>query len=162
MHSKHRHRAARSAMHAALGGVLALTAAAAYAAAEVPPAQKVGTVEYRVGGIGATEAEAMRRLSSDYPLSLTFIEHAPDGRDLYTADVGVRVMDSDGNTRLDTHAQGPLLLADLPDGHYTVEATLGSDTRRRDVNIRDGKAERVVFTWPLQQADAREVSDFNL
>lgn len=151
MHKIQCHRAARRALHAALAGVLALAATSVYA--EAPPEQTAGSIEYRVGGIGADEAEAMRRLSSDYPLTLTFVERSADGRDMYTADVGVSITDSSGAPQLTTQAQGPMLLADLPDGSYTVEATLGGETKTQQVAIADGKPQRVVFVWTEQASE---------
>ena len=150
MHRNHRKRAARTAMHAALAGVFSLAATTPYAASEVPPEQAVGSVEYRVGGIGADEAEAMRRLSSDYPLTLTFVERSADGRDMFTANVDVTIADRSGNAALDIQADGPMLVAELPDGRYTIEATLGGQTRTEQVEVAGGQNERIVFVWPEQ------------
>lgn len=148
MHRNHRKRAARTALYAALTGAFSVATAGAYADALTPPEQTVGSVEYRVGGIGADEAEAMRRLSSEYPLTLTFVERSADGRDMYTANVDVTIADHSGDAALDIQAPGPLLLADLPDGRYTVEATLDGDTKTQQVEVAAGQTERVVFVWP--------------
>lgn len=150
MYRIYRKRAARTAMHAALVGVFSLAAAGAHAASEAPPEQTAGTIEYRVGGIGADEAEAMRRLSADYPLVLTFVERSADGRDMYTADVDVTIANSNGDAALDIQAPGPMLLADLPDGRYTVEATLAGETKSQQVQVAGGSTERIVFVWPEQ------------
>ncbi|MEC9365312.1 MAG: carboxypeptidase regulatory-like domain-containing protein [Pseudomonadota bacterium] len=158
MNRIHRTRAAHTALSAALAGVFSFAAAGALAATDAPPEQRAGSIEYRVGGIGAAEAETMRRLSSEYPLTLTFVERAPDGRNMYTAGVGVTITDSSGNAQLETKAQGPLLMAELPDGRYTVSATLGGDTKTREVKVSNGQPERVVFVWPQQSPDPRQLS----
>ena len=153
MHSKPPQRAARSAMHAALAGVFCLSAAVTHAqsTAQVPAEQSAGEVQFRVGGIGETEADAMRSISTEYPLALTFVERSSDGRDMFTADVDVSIVDSNGSAQLDTVAGGPILLADLPDGRYTVSATLDGDTKTQQVTVSEGATQRVVFVWPEQQ-----------
>jgi hypothetical protein len=126
---------------------LALTALAVHA--ELPPERSEGGVIYRVGGIGANEAMAMRAVRDDYALALTFVERG-DGRDMYTGGVQVRIVDAEGKVRLATESPGPMLLARLPHGRYTVEATLGDDTQSRDVEIVEGAPQRLVMAWAAQ------------
>lgn len=126
---------------------LALTALAVHA--ELPPEKTEEGVTYRVGGIGANEAKAMRAVRDDYPLALTFVERG-DGRDMYTGGVRVRIVDAEGSVRLATESPGPMLLARLPQGRYTVEATLGDDTQAREVEIADGSPQRLVMAWTAQ------------
>ncbi|MDD3763657.1 MAG: T9SS type A sorting domain-containing protein [Nevskiales bacterium] len=135
---------------------IALTAAivaglgplAVCAAQELPPAQYSGTVEFRVGGFGETEADAMKAATPRYPLALNFVERGSDGRSMYTSDVGVRITDTVGTTRLDTVANGPIMLIKLPAGTYTITATLEGRSKTQKVNIGQSGHERIVFSWP--------------
>ncbi len=157
-------RAARAVTRTALAGILALGASAVYAASTsqgpvpAPAQQTSGDVNYRVGGVGSDEAKTMRQLASDYPLALTFVERAGDGRDMFTADVDVRIADSSGATQLETQAEGPLMLVELPDGTYTVTASLAGESKSQKVSIRDGQPSRVVFVWPERHSEAQQVS----
>lgn len=113
---------------------------------QLPLEQKQGNVTYLSGGIGQDEAAAMRREESKFPLMLEFVKQAKP-RAQYLAGVEVTIKDRQGNTVLKAIADGPLLLADLPDGAYTVTAYDNGQTKRRDIVIASSKPERVVFEW---------------
>jgi len=57
----------------------------------------------------------------------------------------VTIKDPQGKTDLHTLADGPMLLAKLPDGKYKVSAELDGKTRTRDVVIAKHKLEHIVF-----------------
>lgn len=139
----------------ALAGVLlggAATAAADLASAPVPPEQNYGAVNYRVGGVGLDEAQAMREISPNYPLTLTFAERAPDGRGMFTAGVAVQIVDAQGTVRLATVAEGPMMLVDLPSGEYTVTAGLDGQNKAQELSLREGEKSKLVFVWPEKNA----------
>ena len=100
---------------AALATLPALSASADEPSSRVPVQLTQGQVTYMSGGIGSDEAQAMRGEESRFPLSLEFIRHA-DPRDQYLAGVFVEIKDAQGNTALNAIADGPILLATLPDG----------------------------------------------
>lgn len=112
----------------------------------LPPEENYGAVTYRTGGIGESEAKAMQQAESQYPLSLEFVEHARP-RDEFLANVDVTIRDPAGTTTLRTVADGPFLLADLPDGRYTVIASEDGLQKVRHVTIASGKTEHVVIEW---------------
>ncbi|HTP48072.1 MAG TPA: carboxypeptidase-like regulatory domain-containing protein [Casimicrobiaceae bacterium] len=112
----------------------------------LPPEETHGVVTYRTGGVGGTEAAAMRRAEASYPLSLEFVQRAhPKNEFLAYADV--TITDHAGNTLLKTFSDGPFMLAKLPDGRYIVKATENGKTETRQVTIAAGKPEHLVFTW---------------
>jgi hypothetical protein len=115
----------------------------------LPPAQTQGAVTYVSGGIGQEEAQAFERAATQYPLDLEFaIKHAP--RAAYTAHVHVVVTDAQGTRVLDTHSDGPFLLAKLPAGRYTVTAERHQQTLTRTVHVvNNHKPTHVLFLWTV-------------
>jgi hypothetical protein len=112
----------------------------------LPPEHVQGTVVYRSGGIGHDEAAAMRKAEAQYPLSIEFIKHAKP-TDEHLANVSVTIKDEKGTTELSTISDGPILLAKLPPGKYTIAATDRGLTKMHDVVIAAKKPERVIFDW---------------
>ena len=112
----------------------------------LPAEQKQGDVTYLMGGIGKEEASAMRKEESHFPLTLEFLKQGKPHAE-YLTGVGVTIKDHEGKTVLNTVADGPLLLAKLPDGRYSILATNGGMTKDRAVVVAARKPERVVFEW---------------
>ncbi|HUH93348.1 MAG TPA: carboxypeptidase-like regulatory domain-containing protein [Casimicrobiaceae bacterium] len=138
----------RLALTAALVAANALTGAAlAMPIRNLPPAETQGAVTYRTGGIGQSEAAAMRQAEPKYPLSLEFAERAGP-KNWFLANVEVTIKDQHGNTELRTFSDGPFLLARLPNGDYTVTATDNGRSETRHVTIAAGKSEHLMFMWP--------------
>jgi hypothetical protein len=103
-------------------------------------------VDYREGGIGEDEAQAMLQKSSEYPLMLTFAEYL-NGKHAYTADVQVRIADQSGDPVLQTKSDGPLMLVDLPQGEYEITATYEGETKEQRVQVQPQESKNVVFEW---------------
>jgi len=98
------------------------------------------------GGIGKTEAEAIRRMAPNWPLQVTFSERH-QGRDEFVAGVKLRVTGKDGRTVVDVHDGGPLLLLKLPDGHYTIRAEYDGHVETQRVDVAAGRHDAVAFLW---------------
>lgn len=127
-----------------------LLAAAATQAAPMPPLHHEGDVAWTSGGIGRDESRALQHAAGQWPLTLEFA--VQDGRHAdFVADVHVHVRDAEGRTVLRATADGPLLLARLAPGRYTVDARFGEREIQRAVLIEPGAHVRQVFEWP--QAD---------
>jgi len=130
---------------AASGLTLALNAIGA-PASHLPMTHKEGEVTYLTGGIGKTEADAVKRAARRYPLELEFVKKATP-RNEYLADVTVHIKDAHDKTVLDVKADGPFLLASMPAGKYTVSAERNGKTEQRKVEIAAKDHRRVVFEW---------------
>jgi hypothetical protein len=126
--------------------VVASGIASAMPIQNLPPEETQGAVTYRTGGIGHEEATAMRRAEASYPLSLEFAARA-EPRAWFLANVEVTIKDHRGDAMLKTYSDGPILLAKLPDGRYTVTATDDGKSETRQVSVAAGKPEKLVFVW---------------
>ena len=112
----------------------------------LPPEATQGAVTYRTGGVGESEAMAMRHAEAKYPLSLEFVQRAYP-KDEYLAYADVTIKDHAGNTMLKAMSDGPYLLAKLPNGHYTVMATENGKTETRHIVVAAHKPDHLVFVW---------------
>jgi len=129
-----------------LGATPVISATMSSTTGKLPPELTQGGITYMSGGIGHDEAAAMRKEEREFPLSLEFVKRAKPA-DEYLAGVDVTIKDPQGKTDLHALADGPILLARLPDGKYKVSAELDGKTRTRDVVIAQHKPEHVVFEW---------------
>lgn len=133
----------KSACLAALLAAFALSAGAD----PLPAEQRQGAVAFRSGGIGEDEAAAMLAAARDYPLALEFVARSGEDRGGWLADVDVAIRDGRGNEVLHTRANGPVLLARLPAGRYTVTAQNGEAQRTQRVDVPAHGTRRVVLGW---------------
>jgi hypothetical protein len=114
----------------------------------LPPEQTRGQVTFMSGGVGTDQQEAMKQAAAGYPLELQFIETL-EGRNVFTAGVEVTIKDRVGNVVLDVRSDGPLMLARLPQGSYTVSVDNVGRVETRDVVIERGRHSKVVFDWKV-------------
>ena len=130
---------------------MAMFAPPVASAASAPQVQSNGGVDYVSGGIGKDEADALRRQSVDYPLTLEFASsqgRTASGDAAYVADVDVSITDAGGRQVLATRSGGPLLLVRLPPGEYTVVAEWNGVRKEHPVDIPQGGGRRhVVLMW---------------
>jgi hypothetical protein len=130
---------------AASGLAFAVNAAGAPLSA-LPATQKQGEISYLSGGIGQTEANAIKRVAKRYPLELEFVRKAKP-KDEYLADVKVNIKDAHDKVVLDTTADGPFLLAQMPAGKYTISADRDGKVEHRRIEIAAKEHQRLVFAW---------------
>ncbi|HUR89412.1 MAG TPA: carboxypeptidase-like regulatory domain-containing protein [Ramlibacter sp.] len=123
-------------------------ATAAYA---LPDIKIAGNVEYMTGGIGSEESSQMQAQARRWPLALEFATRAGDQAH-WLANIDVTVIDHRGTTVLQATSDGPLLLARLRPGNYTVRASADGKVLQRKVHIAPGESARSVFVWPQQTA----------
>jgi hypothetical protein len=127
---------------------LAIAAAAtACGAMALPEVRIAGNTEYMTGGIGEEESTEMLSAARRWPLALEFAVKAGDQAQ-WMANVDVTVTDHRGATVLQATSEGPLLLARLAPGNYTVRASASGKTLQRKVHIAPGESARAVFVWP--------------
>jgi hypothetical protein len=131
-----------------LGVVVISFAAAAHADEGTLPAERSqGSVTYLSGGIGKDESDAMKQAASRYSLAIEMASPAGP-RAEYVADVKIDIRDQRGATVLNTISDGPILLANLPPGRYTVNATKNGTSQHRDIVVGSGARPRVMFSFP--------------
>ncbi|MBA4143742.1 MAG: hypothetical protein H0X43_12265 [Nitrosospira sp.] len=114
----------------------------------LPPVQTQGQTEFLTGGVGLDESEAILREGNSWPLMLELAQ-AGSQRGVYIADVQVTIKDGSGNTVLDVNAEGPYLLVKLPPGKYSLEAMYESIKLNRNLNLQEGRNQRMTLLWPV-------------
>jgi len=112
----------------------------------LPAAQKAGEVTYIIGGIGQTEADAIKHAAKYYPLELEFLLKAKPKAE-YLSNVQVRIKDAHDRMVLNVNADGPYLLAKMPAGKYTISAERNGKVEHRQIEISATDHRRVVFEW---------------
>jgi hypothetical protein len=104
---------------------------------------QTGAVGYLAGGVGADEMERMKAREGEFNLKLVFT--LVEGN--YVSDVAVVIKDKAGNPALVLFSPGPLVLAKLLPGAYSIEATYGNNTQTRRVDVSDRLRTEYV-RWP--------------
>lgn len=107
------------------------------------------------GGVGFEERAAIEQKAADYNLKLTF---ARKGSGAYLFGIKVVVRNKQGAVLVDTTTSGPLLLAKLPDGDYTVSATERDITLTQNIAIKGGARRDWVFRFDLPQGAEPELT----
>jgi len=116
----------------------------------LPPAQTQNGITYITGGVGQPESTAMKAAAGRYDVMLTFAERSG----AFLADVPVNIMDRRGNTVLNI-VSGPILLADLPSGKYTVRAEVNGVPMVKTIDVASRRHRDVAYTWPNGIDDSR-------
>lgn len=111
--------------------------------AKLPVAQTVNGITFVTGGIGKTEANAMKAAAKHYDTLLIFADRGGH----YLADVKVKIKDMKGNTVLDI-VSDPIFLANLPSDRYTVHADARGYTLVKTINLTSKRPAQYVYHWP--------------
>lgn len=132
----------------ALGAVLA---AALFCVSYVHANDRLGAliqahVEYVNGGIGQEEADELRTDPRTFPLAIEFSRRGEGERAEFLADIHLLIVDSVGHVVIDRSA-GPIFLAQLPDGQYTISAEYQGRLQTRRVVVQGGRHQAVSFYW---------------
>jgi hypothetical protein len=118
--------------------VVVLTFATETRAADVPHVS---------GGIGFEGREEMQAAEKDHNLKVVAAEKNGD----YLAEVKVVIESAKKERMLDTTMDGPILLAKLPPGTYTVRATFDGETQTRTVTVPAQGLRPVDFRWTAKE-----------
>jgi len=125
---------------------LALPAAAAtITRSALPQPRTENGIAYMSGGIGETEAAAMKEEAKHYSLSMVF---SADKDNEYLADIRVTIKDKAGKEVLNTVSDGPIMLVKLPAGKYRVAADAKGKTLHRTVRVSATGERQLNFHWP--------------
>jgi hypothetical protein len=118
--------------------VVLLTFGMAVRAADVP---------YISGGAGADAREELLAKEKEYNLKIIAAETSGD----YLAGVTVVIESARKAQVLDTTMEGPILLAKLAPGTYTIRATSAGQTLTRTVTIPAQGLRQVDFRWGISK-----------
>lgn len=131
-------------------GVLLLLPGLALAAGSGLPVEvrEAQGVSYYNGGVGLDERG---RMPQQYSLKLVFATE----KGLYLNDAEVKIVNAAGDEVFRVRADnGPWLIADLPSGTYTVEATLeGRTATLRGVTVKEGSKRVATLRWRSSEID---------
>lgn len=83
------------------------------------------------GGVGMADREALDYFENEYNLKLVFTGEGG----MYLSNVAVNIVDSKGIPALSTTTEGPMLLANLQPGTYTVHANAEGYEKTQKVKI---------------------------
>jgi len=128
-------------------GLALIFGMAAAQAAGLPAEKHAGSVTYVTGGVSDDEANAFKAMRNDYPLAIEIVQKQV-GRNEFTADANVKVIDSAGNVVLDAKADGPFMLVRVPPGQYRVLATLNGRTVETRASVGHGSAQAMLAFPP--------------
>jgi hypothetical protein len=127
-------------------GLAATLCAAAPALAEYQG--HYGNVPYVTGGVTSDEADALRAQARRYPLQVTMATPGEvQGYNDFVAGTSFQVRNAQGNVVLDAADIGPILLADLPRGDYTITANYQGSAKTRHVHVGRDRHVNVTFLW---------------
>jgi len=107
-------------------------------------AARAADAPYISGGASAEAREELLAKESEYNLKIVAAEKSGD----YLADVKVVIESARKERVLDTTMEGPILLAKLDPGTYTIRATSAGHTLTRAVTIPARGRRQVDFRWP--------------
>ncbi len=116
----------------------------------VPPALAQGSLQvqeqqgirFLSGGIGLEEREALAAVQSDFNLKLTFALSTGN----FLSNIEVRIIDVQGAVVLEATSDGPIFLARMPAGNYTVQVTGMGQQQQQSVQIGQRQA-GLNFFW---------------
>jgi hypothetical protein len=108
-------------------------------------------ITYICGGIGADEAEAMKKEAPKHDLMVTFASTSGD----FLGEAHVTIADGRGRTVLDTSCDGPIMLADFPkSGKYRVKAEVAGLATSGTVEVHHGKGVKTLpLVWPREKVE---------
>jgi hypothetical protein len=100
-------------------------------------------ISYVSGGAGTEERKELDAMADRYNLKVTMAISTGN----YVGGAKVNVRDASGKTVLDVVADGPILLAALESGTYTVSADYNGKKMEKSASVAEGKQHEVMFTW---------------
>jgi hypothetical protein len=110
-----------------------------------PPAKKSASgIEYRSGGVGKEERDALLLVTKRYTLKIVL---AARGDRAFVHDAKIRILDARGNAVVEADDAGPLIFANLPAGKYKVVVTAYGQTKEQSATATAGKQTAISFTW---------------
>ncbi len=128
----------------ALSLSIALGLSPAYAS-EPETINQTGSISYVSGGTGEASMERMKAREGDFNFRLLMAEN----NGAYLSDVKVTLKQG-GKTLMRTRSDGPILLAKLAAGKYTLIAESGGKSQQKDFTVPARGSARLDLRWPAQ------------
>ena len=110
----------------------------------VVPEARAADVPYVSGGVGTDSREELRAKEGEYNLKIVVAATSGD----YLADVKIVIEAARNERVLDATMEGPILLARLAPGTYTVRATSDAQTQTKTVTVAPQGLRLLDFRWP--------------
>jgi hypothetical protein len=140
------------------GGTAGDTAAMGSSAPAQPALQQMNGIAYMSGGVGADERHALDAMRGQFNLKVTVA--APTGE--FIAPDQLRLSNQQGRTLVETKPDGPVFLAKVPPGAYSVAITHAGQQVTRPVMVSNAGQQDVTLTaqaaeLPSRAGDAPEL-----
>lgn len=115
-----------------------------------PSDDEVQGITYITGGIGKSESNLMKELAKCYQLEIMLVQEPTaikdsDYKEVYFADIKIKIQDHNLNNVLDIVADGPYILADLAAGKYRITADYNGSVKQQWVTVSSHNHQKVVF-----------------
>jgi uncharacterized protein YfaP (DUF2135 family) len=111
---------------------------------QAPQPVQEGSASYVTGGIGEDERAALESERHDYDLHVTNSD--PSGAFMADTSITIRGKGQNGDV-IQASGTGPLFYAQLPPGHYTIQANNGGQEITRKVDISEHNSKDVHLVW---------------
>ena len=108
------------------------------------PSARAADVPWVSGGVGFDERQEMLAKEKDHNLKIVVADDSGD----FLADVQIVILSAKKEQMLDATMEGPILLAKLPPGTYTVQASSDAKTLTKTVTVPAQGLRTVDFRWP--------------
>jgi hypothetical protein len=105
---------------------------------------RAADVPYVSGGVGVDERQEILAKEKDHNLKIVVAEDSGD----FLANVQVVIESAKKEQMLNATMAGPILLAKLPPGTYTIKATSDEKTLTKSVSVPAQGLRTVDFRWP--------------
>jgi len=104
---------------------------------------RADNVPYVSGGVGTDSRDELLAKEAEYNLKIVVAATSGD----YLADVQIVIAGARNGAVLDATMEGPILLAKLSPGTYTVKATSDAQTQTKTVTIPTQGQRQIDFRW---------------
>lgn len=101
-------------------------------------------VTFISGGVGDDSMAQLVAREKDFDLKLFLVGQSGS----YLSDIRITIIDANGKGVLLTSSEGPVLLADLPAGTYTIKAQKNGHTLTQKISVTPGKLQTTYFRFP--------------
>ncbi|MEN9901706.1 MAG: hypothetical protein RL651_370 [Pseudomonadota bacterium] len=102
------------------------------------------TAPFISGGVGDDSMAQLTAREKEFDLKLFLVGQSGT----YLSDIRITIIDANGTGVLLTTSEGPVLLANLPAGTYSVKAQKNGHTLTQKISVTPGKLQTTYFRFP--------------